>query len=255
MLDKLKKNQFLFEELVSRDFKQKYKRTSLGMIWSVLSPLLTLLVLQLVFGTFFGKDTPYFTVYIFAGVMVMTYYKEATKGGMSALMANAKIFTKINVPKYLFVFSKNVSALINFLLMIPIFLVLCLIFGLPITPKFLCLIYPSLCLLIMNVGIGMILSACFIFFRDVQYLYDVFLTLLNYCSAIFYTIDRFKPQFQMIFMCNPVYVYIKYFRVIAIDGNIPSLQYHGLCAFYALLFFGIGCWFYKHYNHQFLYYV
>ena len=118
------------------------------------------------------------------------------------------------------------------------------------------MIIPVVCLVVMNIGIGMILSAMYVFFRDIQYLYDIFLTLLTYTSAIFYYVDQFKPVWkQRIFLLNPVYVYIKYFRTIVIDGNIPSLQFHGLCFFYALLFLGIGCWTYKHYNTKFLYYV
>lgn len=254
MLKKLKKNQFLFEELVKRDFKQKYKRTTLGMFWSILSPLLTLLVMQLVFGTIFSKDIPNFTIYLFAGVIVWNFYKEATKGGMTALLSNHRIFTKINVPKYLFVLSKNVSALINFGLTIILFLMFCIIFHISITPRFLFLLYPSVCLTVMNVGIGMILSAWNIFYRDVQYLYDVFLTLLHYLSGIMYSVEKLG-DYQGLLLFNPVYVYIKYFRIIALDGNVPSLAFHGLCAFYALLFLGIGCWFYKRYNHEFLYYV
>lgn len=254
MLKKLKKNQFLFEELVKRDFKHKYKRTTLGMFWSILSPLLTLLVMQLVFGTIFSKDMDNFTIYLFAGVIVWNFYKEATKGGMTALLSNCRIFTKINVPKYLFVLSKNVSALINFGLTIILFLMFCIIFRIAITPRFLFLLYPSVCLAVMNVGIGMILSAWNIFYRDVQYLYDVFLTLLHYLSGIMYSVERLG-DYQGLLLFNPVYVYIKYFRIIALEGNVPSLAFHGLCAFYALIFLGIGCWFYKRYNHQFLYYV
>ena len=117
------------------------------------------------------------------------------------------------------------------------------------------LIFPILCLLIFNIGIGMFLSAMFIFFRDVQYLYDVFLTLLQYASAIFYTIDSFSPSFQRIFLCNPVYCYIKYFRTVVIDGGIPSVEFHILCVFYALISIGLGIFVYKKYNHKFLYYI
>ena len=104
MLNKLKKHQFLFEELVKRDFKEKYKRTVLGMAWSILSPLLTLLVMKVVFTQFFGRNTPFYTTYLFSGNLVMAYFKESTKGGMGSLLSNARIFTKINIPKYLFIF-------------------------------------------------------------------------------------------------------------------------------------------------------
>ena len=116
------------------------------------------------------------------------------------------------------------------------------------------LLYPILCLTALNIGVGMILSAMYVFFRDTQYLYDVFLTLLTYLSAIFYQVDRFSPRIQQCFLLNPVYCMIKYFRVITIDGNIPSLSFHLLCAFYAAVILAVGCMTYKKYNNQFVYY-
>ena len=251
----LKKRQFLFEELVKRDFKQKYKRTVLGMGWSILSPLLTLLVMKIIFTQFFGRHTLHYTIYLLSGNIVMSYFKEATKGGMGALLCNAKIFSKINVPKYLFVFSKNVSALINFLIILVVYFIFCIIDKISFGIHMFALLYPLICLLIFNIGVGMLLSAMYIFFRDTQYLYDVFLTLLNYVSAIFYTIDQFSATIQSLFLFNPIYCYIKYFRVVVIDGNIPSLAFHALCAFYAIVALAAGAWVYKKNNHKFLYYV
>lgn len=255
MIQKLKQNRFLFEELVKRDFKKKYKRTTLGMLWSMLSPLLNLLVMSLVFTQFFGRRTEHYTIYLFSGNIVMAFFRESTKGGMSSLTSNAGIFTKINVPKYLFLLSKNVSALINFGLTIIIFFIFVAADKIPFHLNFISLVVPIICLTVMNIGIGMILSALYVFFRDTEYMYDIFLTLLTYLSAIFYTIDLYPAKIQRLFLLNPVYVYIKYFRTVVIDGNIPSLPFHGLCFFYALLFLGVGCWFYKHYNRRFLYYV
>ena len=94
-----------------------------------------------------------------------------------------------------------------------------------------------------------------VFFRDINYLYDVFTLLLNYCSAIFYTVDRFPGWVQTALLCNPVYCYIKYFRIIVLDGDIPSLPYHLLCLFYAVVMVLIGGWIYKKNNHKFLYYM
>ena len=133
---KLKKNQFLFEELVKRDFKQKYKRTVLGMAWSVLSPLLTLLVMSLVFSQFFGRHTPHYTIYLFCGTLVFSYFRESTHGGMNSLMSNANIFSKVNVPKYLFLLSKNVSSLINFGLTLCVFFLFVFLDGVAFHPRF-----------------------------------------------------------------------------------------------------------------------
>lgn len=255
MLEKLKRHQFLFEELVKRDFKQKYKRTILGMGWSLLSPLLQLLVMALVFTQFFGDNTPHYVIYIFCGNLIFNYFNDATKGGMSSIVSNAGIFTKVNVPKYLFLLSKNIQSLINFGLVLIVFFVFVAFDGLAFTWKFICLLYPIACLIVFNIGVGMILSAMFVFFRDVQYLYDVFTMLLMYMSAIFYNIDTYSQTVQNVFLINPIYLFIRYFRKIVIEATIPTPQFHLLMLADTLIVLGIGCWMYKKYNTKFLYYV
>ena len=255
MLNKLKKHQFLFEELVKRDFKKKYKRTVLGMLWSVLSPLLTLLVMRLVFTQFFGRGTPHYTTYLFCGNLVFSYFNESTREGMSSLMSNARIFTKVNVPKYLFLFSKNVQTLINFCLTLCVFFVFCVLDNITFTWKLICLLYPIACLVLFNIGVGLVLSALFVFFRDIQYLWSVFTQLLMYMSAIFYTIDQYSYTVQCLFLVNPVYLFIRYFRKIVIEATIPTLWFHLLMLADVLIVLVIGCWMYKKYNHRFLYYI
>lgn len=248
-------NRFLFEELTKRDFKQKYKRTVLGMLWSVLSPLLQLLVMRLVFMNFFGRSMEHYTTYLFCGNLVYSYFNESTHGGMNSLMSNASIFSKVNVPKYMFLLSKNISSLINFGLTLMVFFLFTAIDGVTFHLSFFTLLYPILCMVVFNIGVGLILSALFVFFRDIGYLYDVFTLLLMYMSAIFYTVETFSTTVQRFFLLNPIYCYIKYFRVVVLEGNIPSLSFHLLCALYALIVVVIGSWIYKKNNHKFLYYV
>lgn len=255
MLQKLRKNRFLFEELVKRDFKKKYKRTVLGMAWSVLSPLLLLLVMRLVFTQFFGRDTPHYTIYLFCGNLVFSYFSESTKEGMTSLMGNSKIFTKVNVPKYIFILAKNVQTLINFGLTLCVFFLFCVLDGICFTWRFILLVYPIVCLMAFNIGVGLILSGLFIFFRDIQYLWSVCLKLISYLSAIFYTIDRYSYEVQCAFLLNPVYLFIRYFRKIVIEAAIPTVWFHLLMAADVAIVLGIGCWMYKKYNTKFLYYV
>lgn len=255
MFAKLRKYQFLFEELVKRDFKKKYKRTVLGMAWSVLSPLLTLLVMRLVFTQFFGRNMAHYTTYLFCGNLVFAYFNESTSQGMTSLMGNAAIFTKVNVPKYMFLLSKNVQTLINFSLTLCVFFAFCILDGITFTWRFIFLLYPIALLVLFNIGGGLILSALFVFFRDIQYLWSVFTQLLMYMSAIFYTIDGYSPMVQNAFLFNPVYLFIRYFRKIVIDGVIPTGWFHLLMFFDAAVVLGIGCWMYKKYNTKFLYYV
>lgn len=255
MFKNLMNRRFLFEELVKRDFKKKYKRTVLGMVWSILSPLLTLLVMRLVFTQFFGRTMEHYTTYLFCGNLVFSYFNESTSQGMVSLMGNAGIFTKVNIPKYLFLFSKNIQTLINFGLTLCVFVVFCFLDQIVFTWKVILLLYPIVCLVLFNVGVGLILSALFVFFRDIQYLWTVFTQLLMYMSAIFYTIDQYDYTTQCLFLINPVYLFIRYFRKIVIEATIPTLWFHLLMLTDVVIVLSIGCWMYKKYNTRFLYYV
>ena len=255
MFEKYKKYQFLFEELVKRDFKKKYKRTILGMAWSILSPLLELLVMRLVFTQFFGRGVDHYTTYLFCGTLIFSYFSDSTSQGMYSLMSNSGIFTKVNVPKYLFLFSKNIQTLLNFGLTLIVFFIFCILDDITFTWKFLLLPYPIVMLLLFNIGVGLVLSALFVFFRDMQYLWSIFLKLLMYMSAIFYRIDTYSHFGKHLFLANPVYLFIRYFRKIVLDATIPTVEFHLLMLFDATVVLLLGCWMYKRYNTEFLYYV
>lgn len=255
MIQKIKRYQFVFEELVKRDFKKKYKRTFLGMAWSLVSPLLTLFVLKMVFTQFFGRGIAHYSTYIFCGNLVFSYFSDSSSQGMTSLMGNAGIFTKVNIPKYLFLLSKNAQTFINFALSLVVFFGFCIVDKVTFTWRFFFLLYPIVLLLLFNIGVGLILSALYVFFKDIQYLWSVFTRLLMYVSAVFYTIDIFEPAAQQLFFLNPIYAFISYFRKIVLDGVTPELWHHGLLLLYVGLFLGIGALVYKKNDKKFLYYV
>lgn len=255
MINKINRYYFMFEELVKRDFKKKYKRTVLGMGWSVLSPILQLVVMAVVFTQFFGRTTPHYIIYLFAGNLIFSYFRESTNAGMGSLVANTGIISKINLPKYIFLLSRNTASFINFALTLVVFLLFAFCDGITFSWHLFLLIFPIGCVLIFNIGVGLVLSALFVFFKDIQYLYDVFTMLLMYVSAIFYTVDTYSATVQRLFHLNPIYVYIKYVRTLVIDGRIPSLEYHGLCLFYAFFVLLVGALIYKKQNYKFIYYM
>ena len=255
MLERYRKYKFLFKQLVKRDFTRKYKRTILGMAWSIISPLANLVIMYLVFNQLFGNNVNHYAIYLFAGQLVFSYFTDATNMGMTALLNNAGIFTKVNVPKYLFLFSQNISSLINFALTMAVFFVFVAIEGIPFSIKFLMLLFPTGCMIVFNTGLGLVLSALQVFFRDMQYLWGIATQMIMWLSAIFYTMESFPESVRQLFYLNPLYVYISYFRSIVLDGVIPSLGIHALCGGYALLAFALGCFMYRRYNQEFLYYV
>lgn len=254
-IEDIDRNRFLFEELVKRDFKKKYKRTVLGLLWSILSPLVMLSVMSFVFSQFFGRNIEYYVLYILAGQIVFAYFSESTNTGMLALLNNASIFSKINLPKYLFVLSRNITALINFGLILLLFF--CFVFAYGIKPDIVMLlcIYPIICLIIFNYGVSLILSALYVFYRDMQYLYSLLLQVIMYGSAIFYNIDILSSNYQSIFYFNPLYIYITFLREVVIYNRIPDALFFQLSVLYAIISVIIGICIYKKYNYKFIYYI
>ena len=255
ILERFNKYNFLFEELVKRDFKKRYKRTILGIFWSMLNPLLQLFVMAMVFTHFFGRDTPHFLIFIFSGLLVFNFFSESTSQGMQSLMANSGIFTKVKVPKYLFLLSQNVSSLLNFGMTLVVFFLFALIDGVGFSLRFLLLIYPVFTLTIFNIGMGLVLSALFVFFKDIQYLYGILTRLIMWMSAIFYSIETFSITAQRLFLLNPVFAHIHYFRLVVLHGVVPAWHIHLICVGYAIGAMAIGSYFYKRYNHRFIYYT
>lgn len=250
-----RKHKFLFDELVKRDFKKKYKGTFLGVTWSMLAPLLQLLVMNIVFKQFFGRVGNHWIIYLFSGQLMFSYFREATSSGMTALESNAAILTKVNVPKYLFLLAKNVTVIINLAFTLIVYYIFVFADGVPFSWRFFLILFPLITETVFNVGVGFVLSALHIFFKDISYLWNVVTLLLMYMSAIFYYTTAYPASMQNFFYLNPCYCYITYVRQIMIDSVTPSPWLHLLCIFYALLFLGIGILMYKKYNYKFMYYI
>lgn len=227
----------------------------LGMAWSLFSPLVNFLIMWLVFSNMLGNNINHYAVYMFVGQIVFAFFTDATNMGMTSLVGNADIYTKVNIPKYLFLFSQNISALINFCLTLVVLFIFAAVDGLSFSWKYLALFYPVVCLIGFNIGAGMILSALFVFFRDIQYLWGIATQLTMWLSAIFYSIDSFSYRAQCAFLLNPVYLFIRYFRKIVIEATIPTIWFHLLMLADVAIVLGLGCWMYKKYNTRFLYYV
>lgn len=252
--EKVKQYRFLFEELTKRDFKKKYKRTLLGVLWSIISPFLTFLVQYFVFGYIFHRLDSGFVIYLLTGTLMFNFFTNATTNGMFSMYSNGAILSKVKVPKSLFVLSSNSAAIFNFLLTLIVyfaFMIFCKItFGLHL----LLIIYPILCLIIFNIGMSYILSALFVFFRDMQYLYQIFTMLLMYMSAIFYEVKHFPKELRFIFNVNPIYHYISYMRQLVMQASVPSLTEHIICLSFALGMLGIGYFVHSKTEQKFVYY-
>ena len=213
---------FLIKQLVARDFKTKYKRSVLGVLWSFLNPLLTMAVQYVVFSTLFKSDIPNFPVYLLTGIICFNFFSEAASMSLTSIVGNASLITKVYVPKYIYPLTRVMSSTINFLLsLIPLFLVL-LVTQTPVRISVLLLPFGLVCLFAFSLGIGMLLASAMVFFRDMQFLWGVLSMIWMYLTPVFYPESIIPAQFMTVYKMNPLYQIIRFFRIALMDGVSPE---------------------------------
>ena len=250
----LKKYMFLLQQLVSRDFKVKYKRSILGVVWSLLYPLLTMAVMAIVFSNVFKFSTPGVS-YLLSGLVMFNYFSEASNLAMSSVVANFSLLNKIYIPKYIFPLSKCLFVGINFLLtLIPLYVVL-FATGTGINIYHIFLPYAFLCLFMFTLGMGFILSAVSVFLRDMFYIYGIVIMMWTYLTPIMYDISTISPTLQPFLKLNPLYHYINFAREIILYGRIPQTFTWLTCIVSAVVVLIIGVVVFKKTQDKFIYYV
>ncbi|MBE6808411.1 MAG: ABC transporter permease [Ruminococcaceae bacterium] len=253
-----KKYNFLLRQLVSRDFKVKYKRSVLGVLWSLLYPLLTMAVMAIVFTNVFKFTTPgvNYLSYLMSGLVIFNYFSEASNLAMSSVVANFSLINKVYMPKYIFPLSKCVFVGINFLLsQIPLYVIL-IATGTGINWYHIFLPYAYLCLFLFTLGFGLILSTVSVFLRDMFYIYGVVISLWTYMTPIMYDIAIIdKPALLLVFKCNPLYWIIYFARRIMLYNTIPEINSWIYCMVFGLGTLLIGIFVFKKNQDKFIYYV
>ena len=259
-----KRYQFLMFQLISRDFKRKYKRSVLGVVWSLLYPILMMTVMAIVFSHMFKfkVDGTNYLVYLMTGIIMWSYFSEASNSAMASIDENFALITKVYIPKYIFPLAKCLFVGINFVLtLIPWFgLILLTQFGLGEFPAsiniyYLLLPYIFICFLLFTIGVSLFLSCVSVFLRDVFYIYGIVLTIWNYFTPVFYSLDILPEGLKTIFKLNPLYQMINPVRSIVLYGQAPSvinLIVIGLIGVITLL---IGSTIFKKNQDKFIYYI
>lgn len=255
LLHTVKKYRFLMKQLVERDFKTKYKRSVLGVCWSFLNPLLTMLIQYIVFSTLFRSDIPNYPVYLLIGVLCYSYFTDSIGQCMASIVGNATLITKVYVPKYIYPISKALSSGINLLLsLIPLVFVMFLTKVYP-RPSFLLLPFGLLCLLILCIGLGMLLATSMVFFRDTQFLWGVISMLWMYGTPIFYPESIIPQKLMVIYKMNPLYHIIRFCRTVLIDGVSPEPKAYLLCIIACMIPLIIGVMVFKKQQDKFVLYI
>ena len=249
------KYSWLLQELIIRDLKIKYRRSVLGYMWSVLNPMMMMGVMTIVFSNMFRFDIPNYPVYLLAGQLMFSFFAESTNVAMHSILWGASLIKKIYLPKYIFPLSRVLSCFTTMLFsMVALFLVMLItkvdfhltLFMLPIS-----FIY----ILVFCIGVGLILSVLVVFFRDIQHLYGVFLTALNYLTPIFYPANMLPEWLRNLMILNPLYSFVTLFRNITIYGQWPTFEEHLICVLYAFGTLFVGLHIFKKHQNDFILYI
>ena len=211
---------YLLKELVYKGIKLKYRRSYLGLVWTLLEPLLTTMVLAFVFGELLGNSHPYYPVYILCGRLIYSCFSSTSKVAMRSIRANQAMIKKVYVPKYLYPLSTIIYNFILFLLSLIILAILAIFYRVPMSWHIIEVFIPLGILFIFCVAVGLILSTVCVFFRDLEYLWEVIVMLIMYCSAIFYYVDNIGSSVvRTVIRMNPLYCIIENFRHIVLLGE------------------------------------
>ena len=260
------KYEFLMEQLISRDFKIKYKRSVLGVFWSFLNPLLMMTVQYVVFSKLLGvRDAgiQHYAIYLLCGIVIFNGFNDCCNQAMRAIIGNASLITKVYVPKYIYPVTKVLSASINMVLsMVPLLLVtVCygLFNGLYLHWSILLLPLALIFVISFAVGMGFLLSSLMVFFHDVEFLWGVISTMWMYATPIIYSTSMLEKSgaewLATLMQFNPLYHYVTFVRTIIIDGCSPAISEYFICALCSLVMIVIGGTVFKKTQDQFVLYI
>ena len=238
---------YLLGNLVSRDIKTKYRRSVLGLLWSVLNPLLMMAVLTVIFANIIRAQitTPGgYALFYLVGYLVFSFVSEATTLALTSVLGAAPLIKKVYVPKYIFPLEKCLYSMVNMLFSMIAFVIVFIVFACMgrITPQFSMLLFPLpvIYVFFFALGLSLIVASLNIFFRDVAHLYSIFLTVWMYATPILFPVDILPVWLQSIVRFNPLTHYVSYFRKVLLYGEFPSLEENLICILFSVLFLLLG---------------
>lgn len=217
------KFQPLLSELVARDIKIKYRRSVLGVLWTLLNPLCMMIILSIVFSSIFKFDVENFPLYVLSGQVIFNFFNDSTTSSMSAIISSASLIKKVYVPKYLFVLSRVMSGFINLMASFTALLLVMVATRAELHWTVFLSVIPLAMVVLFSFGVGMFLAAITVRFRDVIHLYSVFTTGLLYLTPVIYPMAALPDVVKTIVMINPLTNYLLMFRDVMFNNTLPSV--------------------------------
>lgn len=245
----------LIMEFVLRDIKLKYRNSTLGVIWSMLNPLLVMIVLTFIFSNLFRNSIPNFPIYCLAGRLIYSAFSQSTNQGMKSIIRKSGLVKKIYIPLYIYPVASVLSSYVVFLISLLPLIFMMIVMNIGFSKLNILAIYPLIMLLITCLGTTLILTTLNIFFRDIEHLYSVVLLIIMYMSAIFYSIDIINSKYIFILKFNPIYSIISVFRDCILYGTMTSKADWIICGIYPIILLLVGYIIFNKYKDEFIHYI
>lgn len=255
MRELIRRNKFIIASLVSKDFKLKYRRSFLGVLWSVLNPLLMMCVLTAVFSTFFRFQIEDYPFYLILGNTLFAFAMDGGSSAMYSIIDSSSLIKKVRIDKIVFPIEKVLFQLLNFAISLIAVAIVMVFMRIPPTPNLLLLPLLLTFVTIFSLGLGLMLSALAVFFRDVLHIWEVLRTVWMYATPLFYPADILPDWMLSLEAFNPMYHYVTYFRDIALWGNTPGLTENIICLGMGLVMLAIGLAVFTKLQRKFILYV
>lgn len=213
----------LIVQLVKKDIKLKYRRSFLGYLWSILNPLMIMVIMVIVFEQMFSFTIQNYPAYVITGQVCFNFLSESTNQAIYSITGNAALLKKTYVPKYVFTLSKITSSCVNLLFSLGALVIVFIVVKVKFSIYVLMLPVVLIQLYVFCLGIGLLLSSVNVFFRDIQYIYSAFLTAWMYLTPLFYPLDQLPENIQWVIKhFNPLYFYVGQFRDVMMYGRMPG---------------------------------
>ena len=233
---------FLLEEIIKKNFVSKYKGSVLGVMWTILSPLLMMALFTIIFSTIFERNIENFPVYFLCGWCTYQFFAASISASMSSLKANQNILQRTPTSKYIFVLGGILSEFLNYVIMLMLLIGVMVVTKTPFHFLFMLFSFvPIFSMLVMVTGLGLILSIANVYYTDVQHLWSVLSMFLMYASAIFYPMSIIPEPYRQYLVLNPIYWIIDQLRCFLYHGIIPYYVYlsNSLILSFIILIVGI----------------
>jgi len=246
----------LLKQLIIRDVKLKYRRSYLGYLWSILNPLMLMMVLVIVFSNLFRFDIPNFPLYLLCGQIIFNFMSEATNMAVGSIIGNAALIKKTYVPKYIFTVSRVGSSLVNLIFSLGALLLVMIFTQADFSWNLLYFPVIILQVCIFSLGLGLWLAALTVFFRDIQYLWGVFTSIWMYLTPIIYPVSIISQEYRWWYdNLNPMVNYVEQFRNVILNGQSLSMESLSQGFIISIILLLVGIWFFNRKENEFILYI